>query len=52
MGVALLTCITKNATIKARTTFSSSPPQLGLSPVSDVSSERLGGLLQYYSRAA
>ena len=38
MGVVLLSCITKNATIKARTTFSSSPPQLGLSPVGDVAS--------------
>jgi hypothetical protein len=30
--------ITKNATIKARTTFCSSPPLLGLSPVGDVAS--------------
>jgi hypothetical protein len=36
MGVVLLSCIMKNATIKARTTFSSSLPQLRLSPVGDV----------------
>jgi hypothetical protein len=30
--------VTKNATIKAKTTFSFSPPQVGLSPVGDVAS--------------
>ena len=30
--------ITKNATIKAKTTFCSSPPQFGLSPVGDLAS--------------
>jgi hypothetical protein len=38
MGVLLLSCITKNATTKARTTFCSSPLPLGLSPVADVAS--------------
>ena len=39
MGVVLLSCIMKNATIKARTTCCSSPPPLlRLSPVGDVAS--------------
>src|SRR5215471_3862751 len=38
MGVVLLTCITKNATTKARTTPCSSPPLLRLNPVRDAAS--------------
>ena len=34
----MLSCITKNAITKARTTFCSSPLLLGLSPVGDVAS--------------
>jgi hypothetical protein len=38
MRVVLLSCITKKATINARTTCCSSLPLLGLSPVGDVAS--------------
>jgi uncharacterized protein (TIGR03437 family) len=38
MGVVLLSCIMKNATTKARTTFCSSPPLPRLSPVGNVAS--------------
>ena len=38
MGVVLLSCITKNATIKERTTLCCSPLLLRLSPVGGVAS--------------
>src|SRR5215471_16799346 len=51
MGVVLLSCITQNATIKARTTFCSFLPLLGLSPVGDVASAVENALAAYSGTA-
>jgi hypothetical protein len=55
MGVVLLSCITKNATTKARATFCSSPPLLRLRRVVGVASAVENASAAYsdtYSRAA
>jgi hypothetical protein len=52
MRVVLLSCITKNATIKARTAFCSSLPLLGLSPVGDVASAVENALAAYSGTTA
>jgi hypothetical protein len=52
MGVVLLSCITKNATTKAKTTFCSSLPLPRLSLVGDVASAVENVLVAYSATTA